>query len=183
MAASTIEDDNFPTHEREEKQMRRALGTALGTLALLAGSSVMLGAQPAAASDSYLLKNVATGKCIQGSTTGKPVLVRMVTCDSSNAYQKWGRTQGHVALVFSGLATTCLGVPKESGDIPHDVVTVSCTTELPYNIYENTAVGSSYPIGNSSPICYIGHYASTDTVPYCYENSGNYTRWNWVSAP
>ncbi|NDZ79560.1 ricin-type beta-trefoil lectin domain protein [Streptomyces sp. SID10853] len=163
--------------------MKRKFFVTAGAVALTVGGLATTSAQPAAAADSYLLKNVATGKCMEGDTASKAIAVKMVTCNKNSAYQKWGISSGKIVLVFSGLAENCLGIPKSpSGDISRTVVTTSCTNTA-YNFQMQTGVKSNYPIASTNPGCYVGHYSSGDTWPSCYVNSGSNTRWDWVSAP
>lgn len=108
---------------------KRTYGSVLSAATLVLGCLALAEAQPSAASSSYLLQNVATGKCMQGDTLRTAQPVDMVTCNKNDAYQKWGLAHGKVVLVFSGTdVNICLGVPKyPSGDFAREVVSVDCS--------------------------------------------------------
>ncbi|MDI5964601.1 ricin-type beta-trefoil lectin domain protein [Streptomyces sp. SL13] len=147
----------------------------------------MISAQSASATTQYLIKNVATGKCLEGTDSGtlNAYTVKMVTCNKATGTQHWDASASKVELVRSGGAASqiCLSVPTSpSGDIARSVYTAPCGASG----YEQTmeyGITSDYPLApGGGANCYIGHYSSSDTSATCYVNDGSYTRWTWVAA-
>jgi len=165
--------------------LKRALSSALFAGALAVGSIALAGAQPASATTGWLLQNVATGKCMQATTTSTAVYeVKMATCSKSNPYQKWAYQSGHVVAIVGGTRQVCMGIQKSpSGDFAREVVTTACTSSSTWGINFSTGITSNYPVASVAPSCYVGHYSSGDSWPSCYVNQGSSTRWNWVAAP
>ncbi|MEV5944509.1 hypothetical protein [Streptomyces sp. NPDC051994] len=164
--------------------MNRTLGTVLTTAVLAATAQAGIAASPAAADSlQNMIKNAATGKCLQGTDNGTPYAhaVKMVPCTRSNQAIWWGLTAGRIMMVRAGgsASQVCLSIPKSPrGDFPHDVVTARCG-DLNYNQSFTTIRGTS-TIGSPEP-CYVGHYSSGDTWASCYVSSGNNTKWTWLS--
>ncbi|TJZ99340.1 RICIN domain-containing protein [Actinacidiphila oryziradicis] len=134
-----------------------------------------------------MIKNVATGKCLQGTDNGQlyAYSVKMVTCNSGSSTQHWGQAGSKIMMVRSGGSASqiCLSVPKSpSGDFARTVVTVGCGTSG-YQQTMQFGVTSNYPLAPAgNPNCYIGHYSTGDTWASCYVNDGSYTRWTWIAA-
>lgn len=171
--------------------MHRAFAATLAALACTAAVATLGTAQPASASGvSYMLKNVATGKCMKGNSNrtaypdnNRAYDVTMVTCNRNDVNQWWGYISGGTIVMTASTHDTgiCLSVQKTpSGDFARGVYTARCANK-PYGQKFNTGVTSNYPIGSASPACYVGHYAGGDSWPACYGNHGSNTRWNWVS--
>ncbi|MEW9534046.1 ricin-type beta-trefoil lectin domain protein [Microbispora sp. NPDC049125] len=157
---------------------------SLGAAAVIAQATFT--ALPASASLQYMIKNVATGKCLQGNDNGttNAYQVKMATCNPNNAAQWWGGVAHKIMMVrASGTASQrCLSVPTSpSGQFARDVFTAPCGA-AGYNQTLSFGVTSNYPLYSGSTTCYIGHYSASDTWPSCYVNSGSYTRWTWVPA-
>ncbi|MFF2364601.1 ricin-type beta-trefoil lectin domain protein [Streptomyces sp. NPDC058122] len=130
-----------------------------------------------------MIKNAATGKCLQGTDNGTKEAheVKMVPCKRSNQAIWWGLTAGRIMMVRTGgsASQVCLSIPiSPKGDFAHDVVTARCG-DRDYNQFFNTIRGTSI-IGSPEP-CLVGHYSSSDTWAACYVSSGNNTKWTWLS--
>ncbi|MEU6284134.1 hypothetical protein [Streptomyces sp. NPDC047028] len=164
--------------------MKHRLAVVLTACALAAGTQVVLTAQPSSAAVGHMIRNHATGKCLQGTDNGTTYAhaVKMVPCNRSNSSIWWGASAGKIEMVRGGKYNSqiCLSIPKSpKGDFPHDVDTTVCGNTA-YNQVFSFGVASNYPIGSPEP-CYVGHYAASDSWASCYVNSGSNTRWDWIS--
>ncbi|GAA0385166.1 hypothetical protein GCM10009530_40120 [Microbispora corallina] len=157
---------------------------ALGAAAIV--SQMAFPALPASATSKYMIKNVATGKCLQGTIDNKTNAayeVKMATCNRSNTAQWWGESVHRIVMVNpSGLeGSRCLSVPTSpSGSFARDVYAAPCGA-AGYQQTLSFGVTSNYPIYSPQPACYVGHYSSSDSWASCYVSSGSYTRWTWVA--
>jgi len=164
--------------------MKRKIGFALAACTVAAGTQIAFTATPSSAAVQYMIRNHATGKCLQGTDNGTANVyaVKMVSCTRSNTKIWWGAVSGKIAMVRTNNTNSniCLSIPKSpSGDFAHAVDTTTCG-KAGYNQTFTYGVTSNYPIGSPQP-CYVGHYAAGDTYASCYVNSGSYTRWDWVA--
>jgi hypothetical protein len=163
--------------------VKRKIGFVLATCAVAAGTQIAVTATPSSAAVQYMIRNHATGKCLQGTDNGTLNVypVKMVSCTRSNTKIWWGASSGKIVMVRAGTnSQICLSIPKSpSGDFAHDVDSAPCG-KAGYNQILTYGVTSNYPIGSSEP-CYVGHYSASDTYASCYVSDGSYTRWDWVA--
>jgi hypothetical protein len=167
--------------------MKHKIGALVSLCAAAAVTQAAATAPPASAAVQYMIKNVATGKCLQGTDSGtaNAYAVKVVTCNRNNAAQWWGSASSKIMMVRAGgtASQICLSVPKSpSGDFARTVYSAPCG-KAGYQQTMSYGVTSNYPLASAGvPNCYIGHYSAGDTYAACYVNSGSYTRWSWIAA-
>jgi hypothetical protein len=166
--------------------MKLKIGVMASLCAAAAVTQAAATAPPASAAVQYMIKNVATGKCLQGTDSGSTSAynIKMVTCTRSNKAIWWGAAGHKIMMVRAGQYNSqiCLSVPQSpSGDFARSVYSAPCGA-AGYQQTMSYGVTSNYPLAPSgTPNCYIGHYSSSDTWASCYVNDGSYTRWSWIA--
>jgi len=142
---------------------------------LLAGN---VGTASAARFD-WMVKNTATGKCLEGTPSFTVHAVTMVRCNAKSPYQRFAPVAGKLVLVFGSRDVgICVGVQgKPDGPYPREVVTVNCSDKN-YDVRTVVSTSKNSPIGFGEAPCVLGHYGAADTFPSCYVREGNNTKWS-----
>jgi hypothetical protein len=162
-------------------KLRAATAVAAAGIAVAAQMSV--GTNSASATVDYTLRNAATGKCLTAVMVAPlPTALRMQTCGSTSTGQTQKFTGAGNYIEVAGTGTgflVCLVVQTNASSSFASTPMIGACKGTGYKTLTYSGIGSGKLILAG---CYLGHYSSSDTYASCYNNNGNYTKWNWVRA-
>lgn len=158
--------------------MKRRLSAALLAGTALAGT-VVLGSTPAqAGTGAFMLRNSATGLCLQGSLSQSPNDTRGVPCNRSDSSQWWGNYTSEIFMPGTGVAVCLVATPSYSA------LTSACSTAANDGWYKGwvTSGDTNTLIASTKGGCYLGMgSAGAGNIGYCTPGQGdNYKRWTKV---
>ncbi|AZM93575.1 MULTISPECIES: hypothetical protein [Streptomyces] len=156
--------------------MKRRLSATLLAGGVLAGSLMMGTTSAHAGTGAFMLKNAATGLCLQGSLSQSTNDTRGVPCNRGDSSQWWGNYKSMIIMPSTSISVCLVSTPSWSA------LTSSCSDAAGNGWSTSWATSGDTNTLVAGKNCYLGMgSAGAGNIGYCTPGQGdNYKRWTKV---